>query len=271
MKDMTSVLSAPPPLAGDTAWSLFLDVDGTLLDFVDDPEAIRVSPALSRTLDALHAQFGGALALVSGRSIEGLDRLFARPRWAAAGLHGLEQRRPDGTIERRPVDPQRVAALRTAALLVATALPGVRIEDKGVCIALHCREAPALEPALRERAIALVAGFPDFELQPGNHVYELKPRGIDKGKAVAGLLDVPPFAGRAPVYIGDDLTDEHAFAAVNARGGMSIRTGWREPTAAHFTLPSPAAVHAWLDSVLAASTQGITNDAGSGEPSSNES
>jgi trehalose 6-phosphate phosphatase len=261
-----SALPEPSPLVADLASALFLDVDGTLLDFANDPDAVRVEPGLLRTLDTLHERLGGALALVSGRSIDGLDRLFGRPRWAAAGLHGLERRRADGAIERLPVDPARIAALRAAALRVAGALPGVRIEDKGACIALHCREAPHQEDALGHAAATLVSGFPDFELQRGSHVYELKPLGMDKGKAVTDLLTTAPFVDRIPVYVGDDLTDEHAFGAVNAHGGISIRVGSRVPTDAYFTLSSPAAVHAWLDSAIAAPPQGITRHAGSDEP-----
>jgi trehalose 6-phosphate phosphatase len=244
-------LPTPPLPDVHARWALCLDVDGTLTDFTDDPAATRVPPRLQRTLAALHGVLGGALALVSGRQLADLDRLFDTPGWAAAGLHGLQRRDGDGREHDYRPDPDTLAALRRHTATLATALPGVRVEDKGACIALHCREAPWQEDALRTRAQALAAELDGYEMQPGNHVFELKPAGIDKGRALGAFLAEPPFAGRTPVYLGDDLTDEHAFAAVNAGDGISIRVGGREPSAARFMLDNPAAVQTWLDAVLA--------------------
>lgn len=243
----------PPPPKPDRghSWALFLDVDGTLLDFVDDPAAVRVPPALARSLDALHERLGGALALVSGRSIADLDRLFGRSLWAAAGLHGFERRNSQGAIERLQVNPSQVEELRRSAAALATQLPGIRVEDKGVAVALHYREAPLQGDALKLAATALAEELPGYELQPGNHVVEFKPRGMDKGMAVAALLQTPPFKGRLPVYIGDDLTDEHGFLAANAHGGLSVRVGDREPSQATSTLADVASVHAWLRELAA--------------------
>nr|WP_269745853.1 trehalose-phosphatase [Luteibacter yeojuensis] len=233
---------------------MFLDADGTLLPFADDPEAVRVADGLLATLDALHEALGGAMALVSGRPIEGLDRIFGRPTWAAAGQHGLERRRADGSLAIMPVDKAELASLREAVHAAARDLPGLRVEDKSWSVALHWRERPALGAAVETLAPALAARFPGFELQPGNHVCEFKPRGMDKGVAVAKFLDESPFQGRTPVYLGDDLTDEHAFVVVNARGGMSVLVGARSPSHGAFTLSSPADVHAWLDKVKTALT-----------------
>jgi trehalose 6-phosphate phosphatase len=242
-------LPPPPPLSAGDKWAFFLDVDGTLLDFVDDPAAVSVTPALLRTLDRLHEHCEGALALVSGRAIADLDRLFGRPAWAAAGLHGFERREAGGQIERLPVDTVQRAQLHQTADALARQLPGVRVEDKGVCVALHFREAPEHGDALRLAAQALASQLSDYEVQPGNHVYELKPHGMDKGKAVIALLATPTFAGRRPVYVGDDLTDEHAFVAVNDHRGVSVRAGQREPSAATSTLADTRAVHDWLDTL----------------------
>jgi len=140
------------------------------------------------------------------------------------------------------------------------ALLGVRVEDKTWSVALHCREHPERADELGRIAPAIVRRFPGFELQPGNFVYEFKPRGVDKGAAVAAFLASPPFRGRNPVYLGDDLTDEHGFAMVNERGGASVRVGAREPSQAMFTLSSPGDVHAWLDSVKALLTQGAAKE-----------
>ncbi|URX64504.1 trehalose-phosphatase [Luteibacter anthropi] len=229
--------------------ALFLDADGTLLAFADDPDKVAPATGLMATLDALHDTLGGALALVSGRAIDGLDRIFDRPHWAAAGQHGLERRDGSGHTRTMPVDRDELAKLRAAAHAVARELPGVRVEDKSWSVALHCREHPGYEDELRRRAPVLVAAFPGFELQPGSHVYEFKPRGMDKGVAVAAFLDEPPFRGRTPIYLGDDLTDEHAFAVVLARAGHAIRVGDRTPSCATFTLSSPADVQDWLDDV----------------------
>ena len=243
----------------DVGTALFLDADGTLLAFADDPDRVALADGLLETLDVLHARLDGALALVSGRAIVGLDRIFGRPRWAAAGQHGMEHRDAAGHTTTIPVDPAELACLRETVHAVGDELPGVRVEDKSWSVALHCRERPELEPELARRAPAIVARFPGFELQPGSFVFEFKPRGMDKGVAVARFLEEPPFRGRRPVYLGDDLTDEHAFVIVNERGGTSIRIGERTPSQAAFTLSSPADVHTWLDSVKARLTQGATS------------
>ncbi|HEY4092865.1 MAG TPA: trehalose-phosphatase [Luteibacter sp.] len=249
MTERHTPLPAPDADRVDQRSALFLDADGTLLPFAEDPEDVALPHGLLATLDALHDALGGALALVSGRPIEGLDRIFQRPGWAAAGQHGLERRAADGNLTLMPVDSDELARLREAVHSAARALPGLRVEDKSWSVALHWREHPEHGPTVERLAPAIAAMFPGFELQPGNHVCEFKPRGMDKGVAVATFLEEAPFQGRHPVYLGDDLTDEHAFVVVNARGGMSVRIGARTPSYAAFTLSSPADVHAWLDKV----------------------
>jgi trehalose 6-phosphate phosphatase len=251
-------LPRPDPRLVGPGSALFLDADGTLLAFADDPEGVAVADGLLDTLDVLHTQLGGALALVSGRAISGLDRIFGRPRWAAAGQHGMERRDANGRTTTVPVDQAELARLRETVHAAARAMPGVRVEDKSWSVALHCRERPEYEPELARLAPEIAARFPGFELQPGSFVYEFKPRGMDKGVAIASFLEEAPFRGRTPVYLGDDLTDEHAFVVVNQRGGTSIRVGTRTPSHAAFTLSSPNDVHHWLDSVKARLTQGAT-------------
>lgn len=244
------VKESPPLPSSGAAWALFLDVDGTLLGFSDDPDMVRVAPDLLATLASLHDALDGALALISGRRLYDLDRLFGPPLVAAAGLHGLQRRRPDGSEDNLQPDPGTVDALHRHVTALATRLPHMRVEDKGTCMTLHYREMPAQESAVIAGARRIAGQLPGYEIQPGDHIIEIKPAGIDKGHAVNAFLDEPPFSGRRPVYLGDDLTDEHAFAAVNARHGISIRVGSREPTRAHFTLRHPAAVQAWLEGVL---------------------
>jgi trehalose 6-phosphate phosphatase len=252
-------LPRPAPDLIDRNSALFLDADGTLLAFADDPEAVALADGLLETLDDLHTVLGGALALVSGRAISGLDRIFQRPQWAAAGQHGMERRDATGRVVTLPVDTNELAQLRETVHAMAAEWPGVRVEDKSWSVAWHCRERPEYERELARRAPELVARFPGFELQPGSYVFEFKPRGMDKGVAVAAFLDEAPFRGRRPVYLGDDLTDEHGFALANARGGASVRIGARTPSQATFTLSSPADVHAWLDSVKARLSQGAAS------------
>lgn len=245
-------LPAPPLPAADAAWALLLDVDGTLLDFVDDPSAVNVSAQLLALLQALHDALGGAMAVVSGRTLEDLDRLFKHAAWATVGQHGLELRRADGSHRQLAVNAEQQASMRAAVHALAGRLDGVQVEDKGVGIALHCRVAPQQLSALRAAATELAAQLGGYEAQFGNLVVEFKPSGIDKGRAVFELLQSDPFASRLPVYLGDDLTDEHAFARVNDGGGISVRVGMREPTLARFTLADPTAVGAWLTRVLSA-------------------
>jgi trehalose 6-phosphate phosphatase len=241
----------PPPLpAAGARWAILLDVDGTLLDFADDPRTVQPDTALLQLLHALHRRLDGALALVSGRTLADLDRLFAAPHWAAAGVHGLQLRHADGSGREVAVAPAQQARMHDVARTLAARFDGVQLEDKHAAVALHCRRAPAQLPALREAAIAAVAQLPGYQLQPGNLVLEFRPAGMDKGCAVLELLQRAPFAGRWPVYLGDDLTDEHAFARINAQGGLSVRIGTREPSLAASTLPGPAAAEAWLTGVL---------------------
>ncbi|KRE88717.1 trehalose phosphatase [Frateuria sp. Soil773] len=256
-----AALAAPPlPTAADR-WALFLDVDGCLLEFADDPQAVEVEPDLCRLLESLHGALDGALALVSGRGVDELDRLFGAPPWAMAGLHGFELRFADGRHREIAAEPAHEARMRREVQALAARFDGVQLEDKHAAIALHCRRAPWQLPALQRAAAALAAGLPGYELQPGHLVVEFKPAGMDKGRAVAELLQQPPFSGRAPVYLGDDLTDEHAFATANLEGGISVRVGQREPTLAQFTLPGPAAVQAWLSRVFDALPHGVPSHA----------
>ena len=251
-----ATLPEPPlPVTAGRPWALLLDVDGTLLEFADDPAAVCVDPALHALLRALHRALGGALALVSGRQLADIDRLFGEPDWVAVGLHGLQQRDADGAVHAQAINPAQRSRLQRAVRELAARHPAVRVEDKGAAIALHCRQMPALWPTLQAACLALLPTLPGYELQPGNLVLEFKPVGSDKGQAVRDLLATPWGAGRMPVYLGDDLTDEHAFAVVNASAGLSVRVGMRTPTLAHFTLPGPSAAHAWLQRVLATLTQ----------------
>lgn len=246
-------LPAPPRLEAQAA--LFLDVDGTLLEIAPRPDLVRVPRRLPVLLKALAARRGGALALVSGRPLAQLDRLFPVWRGAAAGLHGLERRGADGSLV-RAAEPAALAALdrlRAPLAEFARARPGLFLEDKGETIALHYRDRPQAEAELRALADSLVrASESALRLIAGKMVVEFQPRAASKGAAIAAFLAEPPFRGRRPVFLGDDVTDEDGFAAVNRQGGLSVRIGQPAATAARYGLDSVSATLQWLDAALSA-------------------
>jgi trehalose 6-phosphate phosphatase len=245
--------STPPRAQLD--WAYFLDVDGTLLEIADSPEAVRVPATLVTNLERLHRATDGALALLSGRRIADLDALFRPLKLPAAGVHGLERRRADEIVE--SAAPAGVAAalreLQPRLAEFVAAHPGLRLEDKGVSLALHYRQTPKLESEVHDFAERIAAPYADrLRLLLGKMVVELKPRGSDKGRAIVDFMAEPPFAGRRPVFVGDDVTDEDGFRAVNALGGLSLRIGDERPSAAHAHLPSVESCRAWLAGALAA-------------------
>ncbi|MGY3265881.1 trehalose 6-phosphate phosphatase [Lysobacter sp. HA35] len=236
-------LPAPPPVQSD--WALFLDVDGCLLDFADDPNDVHVPDGLGDALRRLSQALQGALALVSGRRIAQLDTLFPDLRVPAAGLHGLELR--EDIHVATPLDiPPELARVREAAEQIADAHPGARVEDKGVALALHWRAAPNARSALEAIAASALSHLPGYRLQHGNCVVELRPAQADKGEAVRRLMAISAFAGRTPVFAGDDLTDEDGFAAANHLGGLSVRVGDRQPSLATHTLADTNALRGWI-------------------------
>lgn len=237
-------LPFPPAVSAD--WALFLDVDGCLIGFSDDPADATVPPQLIERLLRLSELLDGALALVSGRRIDTLDRMFAPALFPAAGLHGLERRLDADIVTLPGVQTTGLAGALREARAVLAEYPGALVEDKGMAIALHWRAAPAAEADARAFAMQASARLPGYRLQPGNHVVELKPEAADKGTAIAAFMEHAPFRGRVPVFAGDDLTDEHGFETVNARGGISVLVGDRAGSAARHRLADPAAVHAWL-------------------------
>jgi trehalose 6-phosphate phosphatase len=231
-------------------WAMFLDIDGTLLEHVERPDAVRADAALGKLLAALEEVTGGAIALISGRPVAVLDTLFAPLRLPAAGQHGIERRDARGTVHRHmfPLEPLRNAARQLGEFAAGHA--GLLLEDKGHSLALHYRLAPELAAVAREavtRALALLG--PKFELQSGKLVFEIKPGGRDKGTAIEEFMAEAPFAGRLPVFVGDDATDEYGFAIVNRAGGHSIKVG-PGVSIARWRLADAAAVRRWLDAYV---------------------
>lgn len=227
-------------------WAIFLDIDGTLLEHVERPDAVRADAALGKLLEELEGVTGGALALISGRAVAELDVLFAPLRLAVAGQHGIERRDADGKLHRHAfaLEPLRRAARQLGEFAARHA--GLLLEDKGYSLALHFRLAPQLAGAAREAvAEALATLGPGFEMQDGKMVFELKPGGRDKGTAIEEFMAEAPFADRLPVFIGDDATDEYGFAIVNRAGGHSIKVG-PGASIARWRVADAAAVRKWL-------------------------
>lgn len=228
-------------------WALFLDVDGTLLEIESHPDAVRAGPELRQLLARASRALGGALALVSGRTIASLDALFAPLCLPAAGLHGLERRDAAGRVHYPQGYAGRIAAARAGLLEFVQSAPGLLLEDKGAALALHYRNAPALEDACRRQVeAARAAAGEDFHVQHGKRVFELKPSGQDKGTAVAAFMTEAPFHGRTPVFVGDDVTDEDGFRVVNALGGLSIRVGSAGHSAARHAAADVPGILDWL-------------------------
>jgi trehalose 6-phosphate phosphatase len=235
----------------DPGAALFLDFDGTLVEIAPSPELVRVPRELPPLLEKRQRERGGALAVLSGRPLAELDRLLDPWRGPAAGLHGSERRRADGRIARarNARAAQALSRLRPRLEAFAARDPGLRLEDKGAALALHYRFAPRYEAELRAFAFGLLgeaAGA--LRVIDGKRVLEFAPAGSSKGTAIAAFLAEPPFRGRPPVFVGDDATDEDGFAAVNRRGGISIRVGPPQETKARFRFPAVAAALAWLGS-----------------------
>lgn len=229
---------------------IFLDIDGTLVDFASMPSAVRIDRALADLLERLSLSLDGALAIVSGRRLEEIDRLFAPRRWPAAGLHGLERRDAAGRTWMPQIGRTELANARAMIRAVAAQYPGVLIEDKGVSLAVHYRQVPELEEDLRLMLEQLVRDLgEDFHLQPGACVLELKLRGPSKAEAIRAFLGEPPFAGRVPLFAGDDLTDTEGFAEVERAGGLSISVGDR--VAGRLRLASPAELRSLLAGIAA--------------------
>jgi trehalose 6-phosphate phosphatase len=249
-----AAMNDSPPLPAEAErWALFLDVDGTLISIAATPEAARPEPALLPLLETLQRGCDAALALVSGRSLASIDGLFAPLRLPAAGLHGWERRRADGSLAPTDEPSGLLQRLRPRLEAYVRTRPELLLEDKGGSLALHYRLAPERGPALLRYARRLAQVEPDLHLLAGRKVVELQPRGADKGKAIAAFLAEAPFAGRRPVFAGDDTTDEHGFAAVNALGGLSVRVADPEtrarPSAAQHCVPGVEALHRWLGEV----------------------
>jgi len=251
-QDTTAETPPNPAICGGD-YAFFFDVDGTLAEICPEPDAVTIPVSVRNNLHSLSAACGGAVALISGRPIEQLDQLAAPLIFPAAGVHGAEMRDSAGNFHRVSL-PEGVAGPLAQMLEQGmAAMPGTLLEAKGMAFALHYRQAENYQQQVLQLAEAAVAKFPELMLQRGKCVAEIKPRGNDKGAAIASFMQQAPFAGRTPVFVGDDLTDEKGFQAVSALHGITVKVGEGQ-SHARYRLSRVADVHAWIAQILEQAT-----------------
>lgn len=227
------------------AFAFFFDVDGTLAAIKPTPDQVTIPEAVITALNRLTSICHGAVAVVSGRPIRELEALVAPLNMPMAGVHGAELKIPGKPRISKQLPGTAFASLRHQLTEALTQYPGVKLEDKGIALALHYRQATQHAESILSLAQRMTHDYPQLVLQQGKCVVELKPDGCDKGAAIRELMACTPFAGRCPVFIGDDLTDEAGFTVVNEYDGMSIKVGPGD-SAAHYRLTDVDAVHQWL-------------------------
>jgi trehalose 6-phosphate phosphatase len=240
-------LQAPPTPHLDRI-SLFVDLDGTISPLEATPQAVGPDRVRRRLLDALLARLDGRLAVISGRTLADLDRVLEGRIPALGAVHGLVRRLPDG----RTVGPTGNGGVREALKAMraaAAADPALLVEDKGIAAALHYRAHAEAGPACRDLVQRLGARL-GLTVQEGDMVVEVMAPGQDKGAAIAAFMAEPPFAGHAPVFLGDDFTDEDGFRAAARLGGYGVVVGPRRPTAAIYALAGVGEARAWLNEAL---------------------
>ena len=238
-----------PRLAVGGQYAFFFDVDGTLAAIQSRPDEVFIPEQVIAYLARLARLSDGALALVSGRPIAELDALASPLHLPLAGVHGAERRDAQNRVDRLSL-PDEVASSLSLLLSDAIAkMPDTQLETKGMAFALHYRRAEHYQQEILALAEAMCERFPIMALQPGKCVVELKPKGVNKGAAIKDFMQQPPFAGRTPVFIGDDLTDEAGFTVINALDGITIKVG-EGPTEATSRLADVNAVYHWLEQTL---------------------
>ena len=247
-----NAMHALPAVLPPEQTAFFFDFDGTLVDLAPTPDGVLVRPDMLALLRQLRRATHGAVAIVSGRGIDSIDGFLRMPDLPVAGLHGAERRDANGDTQRVGFNDQRLLHMEQVLAEVVRTHPGMLLEIKGASLALHYRNAPEHEGTARAATGRLATDYADaYVLQPGKMVYEIKPKDVDKGRALRAFLEEPPFAGRTPVFAGDDLTDEKGFAVVNEYGGVSIKVGGGD-TVAQSRLESVSALIQWMASIVAA-------------------
>ncbi len=233
--------------------ALFFDFDGTLVDIAPQPDAVIVPPQLPSTLEALSHYLGGAVALITGRPIAQMDEFLAPLHLPTAGVHGAERRSADGVMSL--LSTYSLAHVEAAVDALTARYPALRIERKRGSVAVHFRQAPELEDVCREAMQAAIAESPGLALMPGKMVFEAKPSAASKGHAIDAFMLEKPFAGRTPVFVGDDVTDEVGFCTVQSRGGLGVKVGAGTSAAWHRVESPTALLRDLIDALHARSTK----------------
>jgi trehalose 6-phosphate phosphatase len=240
---MSQIESTIPPLP---QIAVFTDFDGTLVEIAETPDGVEVPDFLPAHLERVMRELDSAFAVITGREISDIDKYLAPLHLPVAGAHGTQRRRADGTLE--PIDPavvQGAEDIARALQPLVVAHPSLILEAKEGAVALHFRQAPELEDAVRLAMNEAVAAAPGFTLVPGKMVLEARPRAASKGDALRAFMREAPFVGRTPIFIGDDTTDEDGFLAAQELGGVGIKLGDGD-TAARMRIANVASVHALI-------------------------
>jgi trehalose 6-phosphate phosphatase len=245
--------AAPPHIADLTQCCVFLDFDGTLVKIEDRPDDVGVDASTLQYIQRLAGQAQGALALISGRDIHVVDRLLHPLILPIAGVHGLQRRDAAGRLHAPVLDYSGVEAVASELEAHFSKEPGVAIERKVGAVAVHFRLRPDYEKRCCDLAERVVRDRPELHVIEGNMVCEIRFDGNDKGAVIEEFLSERPFKGRQPIFAGDDTTDESGFAAVNARGGVSIKVG-DGPSRAKFRVRGVVELREWFERLLAAQT-----------------
>ncbi|RUT35207.1 trehalose-phosphatase [Arsenicitalea aurantiaca] len=234
------------PSAPAVRLAIFTDFDGTLVELAETPDAVEMPRQLADQLVRTAEKLESALAIVTGRPVEDIDRYLDPIRLPVAGSHGAQRRRADGSFEDAGAAGIRIAS-EIAQFLepLAMANPDLILEPKAGAVALHYRQAPQLAEDCRRAMEEAVAAVEGFTIVPGKMVFEARATGVDKGAAVRAFMLEEPFAGRIPVFLGDDTTDEDGFRAVQELGGVGIKLGEGD-TSARMRIADIASVHALL-------------------------
>lgn len=237
-----------PPAIEPGRDALFLDLDGTLAPIRPRPEDVGPDARRNALLRRLSERLDGRLAVVTGRALDDVERILEGASATLAAVHGLVIRTPDGRVS-APEPAEGVARAREALLAFAEGREGLLVEDKGISVGLHFRNAPHLQAESVRLGAELAERF-GLSPQPGDMLFELRTPGADKGSAVRRLMDLPVFAGTRPIFIGDDLTDEYGFMAARELGGHGVLVGDRVELTAEYRLPDHLAVLDWLEAAV---------------------
>jgi trehalose 6-phosphate phosphatase len=240
---------ALPSIADIENYCVFLDLDRTLVEIEDRPDDVRVDDSTRQFIERLRDRVGRALALVSGRDIHVVDRLLHPLTLPVAGVHGLQRRDAAGRLHTPIIDWRVVESIATQVEAAFSAEPGVGVEKKTGAVAIHFRLRPDFEKRCCALARQIVRDRPDLHLVKGKMVCEIRLNGHDTGAVIAAFLNERPFKGRKPIFASDDAADEAGFAAVNARGGVSIKIG-QDPTVAKFRAANVVELRGWFDELL---------------------